>query len=57
MTNAVAALLASAVLLSACGGAGAGGTPAPTGAGAEPKYYDRGKTAAPTGSSDGYYGY
>lgn len=57
MTKAVAALLASAVLLSACGGAGSGGTTAPTGAGAEPKQYDRGKTAAPTGSSDGYYGY
>lgn len=58
MTRAFSALLAVAVLLAACGGAGSGGATAPTKAGTEqPKQYDQGKTAAPSGSPDGYYGY
>ena len=64
-------VLALAALLSACGGAGAGGTvpqtaqtsaPAntakPAVAGTEaPKEYNPGKTAAPSSSPDDYMGY
>ena len=64
-------VLAGAVLLSACGGAGAGGagpqtapttapakTSVPVVAGTEaPKEYNAGKTAAPSSSPDDYYGY
>jgi hypothetical protein len=53
-------LLGLAILLSACGGAGSGGTTptaAPAGAGTDaPKQYP-GKTASPSASGDGYYGY
>lgn len=60
-------VLVFVVLLSACGGAGSGGTitpkssapgtPVPAVAGTEePKQYNSGKTPAPS-SSDGYYGY
>src|SRR5258707_15107014 len=67
MTNVRVALFALAVLLAACGGAGSGGTIAPTtssrtaapaGAGTEPpKQYAPGKTADPSASPDGDYGY
>lgn len=64
-------VLALAALLSACGGAGAGGTvpqTAPTSAPAKtsgpavagteaPKDYNPGKTANPSSSPDEYYGY
>jgi ABC-type transport system substrate-binding protein len=61
-----AGLLAFAVVLAACGGAGSGGTTptnsaapatqAPTVAGTEePKQYNPGKTASPSASD--YYGY
>jgi hypothetical protein len=61
-------LLAFAVILAACGGAGSGGTTpttgtapatqAPTVAGTEePKQYSPGKTAKPSSSPDEYYGY
>lgn len=65
------AVLAFAALLSACGGAGAGGTTpqkgqttasaataVPVVAGTEaPKQYNPGKTADPSSSPDDYYGY
>jgi hypothetical protein len=61
-------LLAIAVLLGACGGAGSGGgaaprtsgppASAPAVAGTEaPKQYDSGKTKDPSASPDDYYGY
>ncbi|HEX9495036.1 MAG TPA: hypothetical protein VGA38_04685 [Candidatus Limnocylindria bacterium] len=66
MTHVRVALFALAILLAACGGAGSGGTTAPTPgttaapavAGTEqPKQYSPGKTADPSASPDGYYGY
>jgi ABC-type glycerol-3-phosphate transport system substrate-binding protein len=65
MTKTRVSLLAFAVLLAACGGAGSGGTTptstvpatnAPTVAGTEePKQYNPGKTPSPSASD--YYGY
>ena len=65
MTKTRVSLLALAVLLAACGGAGSGGTTpksaapatnAPTVAGTEePKQYNPGKTPSPSASD--YYGY
>lgn len=63
-----ATVLALAAVLSACGGAGAGGaapqtsvpakTAVPVVAGTEaPKEYNPGKTADPMASPDDYYGY
>lgn len=69
MLNGLIALLATAVVIGACGGAGSNGsnaprsgpaaTAAPNAGGTEPpKQYDYGPKGTPeASSSDGYYGY